>query len=1009
MKNILRNFFSVSTAGFLLLLTAFMLGFATFVEHIHGIKAAKALVYNSRILEILLLFLSLATIYSFIRFKLYRKEKITIGLFHLAFVTIIVGAAVTRYFGTESTMHIREGETSNTLTSAEQWFHITATNNGEITNYDQPVLLGIYSRGTVSGSLSVNGEKFRFRSTDYIPDVLPVLQPDAEGEPMIELIFAKEEGMKAKILRHGESYRHEGYTFSFGKEGNIAFSLSNNGLAVQCMDSLQSVDMKDNQATILPPDSLTEARLRVLYKIGEVVFIVKDFQPSAKTDIMSGNGNATGTHSLRLKVSSGEKQKLVTLWENESGIEEPVSFTFGNTQFTAWIGPKMTTLPFSLKLNDFVLEHYPGSQSPSSYESHVQLIDNEQSIDQEAEIYMNHILKHRGYRFYQSSYDNDEKGTILSVNQDIAGTTITYIGYFLLFIGILLSIFHPKSHFAELMRKAAKPLSAILLILFTAQWASGSENQITSEMANRFAKVWVQGHDGRLKPFTTLAYEAVMKMTRAEKFDGLSPEQIVLGMAANPDYWQKKPVIAVSDDKLKEILGITGGKASYNDFFTEKGNYKLSQAVNEAYHKNAALRGTFDNAVIKTDERLNVAYMIFRGDLFTFFPSTDSNNHHWEAPPTTVNIDSTSNMAATPALFGNFLQAIQTDNQPMAIQIIDQIIDYQNKYSSIIPSERKQTLEIWYYRINIVKLLSLLYLLAGFAAIFFFFKALLKGKEVGAKIVQWLTIVLAVTFLIHTTGLGVRGYISGHMPWSNGYESMIYVAWTGILAGLIFARRNIMVIGAAAILSGLTLFVAQMSWLNPEITNLVPVLKSYWLTFHVAIITASYGFVGVCALLGLFNLLMAALSNKNNAMNVQRNIKQLTYISEAAMILGLYFLTIGTFLGAVWANESWGRYWGWDPKETWSLVTILIYAFISHMRLIPGFRGWFAFNLAAILGLLSVLMTYLGVNYYLSGLHSYGSGNGLSFPSLMAGLFSLIGIIAYFAWQKTKSNKLNNQ
>jgi cytochrome c-type biogenesis protein CcsB len=212
-----------------------------------------------------------------------------------------------------------------------------------------------------------------------------------------------------------------------------------------------------------------------------------------------------------------------------------------------------------------------------------------------------------------------------------------------------------------------------------------------------------------------------------------------------------------------------------------------------------------------------------------------------------------------------------------------------------------------------------------------------------------------------------------------------------------------MVLAAAAILSGLTLFVAQMSWLNPEITNLVPVLKSYWLAIHVAIITASYGFLGVGAIIGVVNLLMAASQNETNRGRITLTIEQLTFINEAAIILGLYFLTIGTFLGGIWANESWGRYWGWDAKETWSLISVLLYGFISHMRLIPGFRGWYAFNLASVLGLLSVLMTYLGVNYYLSGLHSYGSGEGLQFPIVLVVVFGFVGIMAFLA--KKKENK----
>jgi cytochrome c-type biogenesis protein CcsB len=339
--------------------------------------------------------------------------------------------------------------------------------------------------------------------------------------------------------------------------------------------------------------------------------------------------------------------------------------------------------------------------------------------------------------------------------------------------------------------------------------------------------------------------------------------------------------------------------------------------------------------------------------------------------------------------------------------LIDQ---FQHKLGSeLIPGTAKQKLEILYNRINIFRDLSFLYLLVGMALMVFYFRALLTTGSMNPKIVLYTGWIFLAGFALHTIGLIVRGYIAGHMPWSDGYESMIYIAWAGMLAGLIFARRNPMVMGAAALLSGLTLFVAQMSWLNPEITNLVPVLKSYWLALHVAVITASYGFLGVSAIIGLLNLLLAGLVKPESKERVERNIRHMTWINEASMVLGLYLLTIGTFLGAIWANESWGRYWGWDPKETWSLVTILVYAFITHMRLMPGYRGWFALNLASVAGLLCVLMTYLGVNYYLSGLHSYGSGSASSFPVALVVVLVIIGGIAWKAYNNQSKIELKNE
>ena len=241
-------------------------------------------------------------------------------------------------------------------------------------------------------------------------------------------------------------------------------------------------------------------------------------------------------------------------------------------------------------------------------------------------------------------------------------------------------------------------------------------------------------------------------------------------------------------------------------------------------------------------------------------------------------------------------------------------------------------------------------------------------------------VLVFILFLFHTAGLGIRWYISDHAPWSNGYESMIFISWATCLSGLIFVKRSQMTLAMTTVLSALTLLIAGLSWMNPEITNLVPVLQSYWLIVHVAIVTASYGFLGIGALLGFTNLILNILRTEKNSKRINHTIRELAYIIEIALIIGLFMIATGSFLGGIWANESWGRYWGWDPKETWAMVTILVYSFIVHMHKIPGLKGYFQLSTAALLGFGSVLMTYFGVNYYLSGLHSYASGDSVPVP-----------------------------
>ena len=316
-------------------------------------------------------------------------------------------------------------------------------------------------------------------------------------------------------------------------------------------------------------------------------------------------------------------------------------------------------------------------------------------------------------------------------------------------------------------------------------------------------------------------------------------------------------------------------------------------------------------------------------------------------------------------------------------------------------------LEIVYNNTNIFLMMAPVLFFIGFILLIIQFVYLFLPKSSPQGIVRAGIAVLGLSFVAYTAGLALRSYISGHAPWSNGYESMIYVAWAAMLAGIIFGRKYPMVLGTAAVLTGITLFVAHLNWMNPEITPLVPVLKSYWLMIHVSIITASYGFLGLSAFLGILVLVLYALMNRRNQKNIDYFIDQLTTISELSATIGLYMLTIGTFLGGVWANESWGRYWGWDPKETWALITVVIYSFIVHMRLIPSLKGIFNYNFASIIGFASVMMTYFGVNYYLSGLHSYGKGvaDGVN-PAVPASILVLAGLII---WAYIKDNKYQLQ
>ena len=335
--------------------------------------------------------------------------------------------------------------------------------------------------------------------------------------------------------------------------------------------------------------------------------------------------------------------------------------------------------------------------------------------------------------------------------------------------------------------------------------------------------------------------------------------------------------------------------------------------------------------------------------------------------------------------------------------------DYQKKFAAYeLPHDSKLKAELLYYRLMIFERLFPFYSTLGILMLAGLIVMLMKGRKQISLFVRILSWVIFAGFLLHTFGLGLRWYISGHSPMSNGYESMIFISWVTLMAGFIFSRRSPLALSATAVLAGLTLMVAHLSFMDPEITNLVPVLKSYWLTLHVSVITGSYAFLGLGAILAIISMILISLSNNRNIGRVSTTLDELLVINYKSLTIGLYLLTIGTFLGAVWANESWGRYWGWDPKETWSLITIIIYSLVIHSRLIPGMKDIYSFNLLALFAFASVLMTYFGVNYYLSGLHSYAAGDPVPVPLFVyiavlavVGL-SLVSYTRYRKWEKAE-------
>ncbi|MFW6289499.1 MAG: cytochrome c biogenesis protein, partial [Mariniphaga sp.] len=478
-------------------------------------------------------------------------------------------------------------------------------------------------------------------------------------------------------------------------------------------------------------------------------------------------------------------------------------------------------------------------------------------------------------------------------------------------------------------------------------------------------------------------------------------------MQANPEKWQSVPIIVVANSELRKALGISGEYAAFKDIVLphDRGGYRLGDLASEAFAKTSSERTKLDKEIINVDERVNILYNVFSGHYFTVFPVQGDANNKWVSAHEANLLPGEFEDIAR-QMTSQYMTAVSNNDWASASQLLNQIKNFQRQEGGhIIPSDTKIKLEILYHKANIYNKLFKIYLSVGLLLLLLQLYTIFNPKVKFVKLRKAALVVIGFFFLVHTAGLAIRWYISGHAPWSNGYESMIFVSWATLLTGLILAGRSEITLSLTAMLAGLTLLVAGFSWMSPEITNLVPVLKSYWLIVHVAIIMASYGFLGIGAMLGLLNLILMILRTKKNEIRVNHTIKELVVIIHISLILGIFMLAAGSFIGGIWANESWGRYWGWDPKETWAMVTILVYSFIVHMHKIPGFKGNFAVSAASLLAIGSVLMTYFGVNYYLSGMHSYAQGEP---PAIPAGVYIAVVMVlflVYFAFISDRNAK----
>ncbi|MCM4156053.1 cytochrome c biogenesis protein CcsA [Gramella sp. AN32] len=1047
-KKIASLLFSTRLMAVLFIIFPIAMAMGTFIENWYTIETARILIYNTWWFELIMLLFLINFIGNIKRYQLIQKKKWSTLLLHMSFILILIGAFITRYISYEGIMPIREGETTNQFMSEESYltFFIDGEIDGEPRRriLQEDVLFGPEVENDYSLNTDFNGQKLSFEVTNFINGAEEALVPTEDGENYLKIVEAGDGSRHDHYLKEGEvsNIHNVLFTLNNPQDGAINIRVDDNeeylidspfdGSFMRMADQLEGQLVKDSTQTLM---------LRSLYSVGTMQFVIPEPVVRGTYDIVSTNPKSKADmDAVTIEISSEGEKETVTLLGGKGVVADPQEINIAGLDIFVNYGSINKELPFALKLNDFIAEKYPGTADRAtpgyaSFKSKVEIVE-EGKPNVPYEIFMNHVLDHGGYRFFQSSFQPDEKGTVLSVNHDFWGTWITYIGYFLLYFALMWILFDKTSRFGDLkvrldkIKDKKKNLAVILLIFGCSFFGNAQEdehdhtetsstqidsviahNAVAPEHAEKFGRLIIQDAGGRMKPANTYSSELLRKLSKSDTYAGLSSDQVLVSMTENPVFWYGAPLIYVKkkNDSLHHILDVEEGKKylTLTDFFDGEGNYKLSPFLESAYK--AAVPNQFQKDFIDTDKKVNLLYQALQGKILKIFPIPDDENNKWVSFPEVeesnlTGMDSVYTKQILP-LYMNALRTARKDGDySKADQYLESIKSYQSKFGAeVLPSEDKVNAEILYNKYDVFRNLFWMYMAAGLVMLVFVIFQIFKDTKIIRRLIKGSAIIILLLFMVHTLGLAARWYISGHAPWSDAYESMIYVAWATMFFGLAFGRKSNLTIASTAFVASMILMIAHWNWMDPAIANLVPVLDSYWLMIHVSVIVGSYGPFTLGMILGVVSLLLMILTNDKNRKKMDLNIREITIITEMALTVGLVMLTIGNFLGGQWANESWGRYWGWDPKETWALISIMIYAFVIHMRLVPGLRSRWFFNLMAVIAFASIMMTYFGVNFYLTGLHSYASGDKVITPTFVyysIAVVAVLGGLSYWKFQK---------
>ena len=634
-------------------------------------------------------------------------------------------------------------------------------------------------------------------------------------------------------------------------------------------------------------------------------------------------------------------------------------------------------LPFSITLNQFEIIYYKGTLAPMDFISHISVADKDCHRQIQGKVSMNHIFSYQHYRFYQSGYSEDNEGSVFSVSHDPYGIGITYAGYTLLLLSTVFFFFSPQSRFRQLLKSPFLHRSlTVILLLFAFSLNSNflkanstSPKGLPREVAEHFGDLYIL-YNNRICPLQTFARDFTVKLYGSSSYKGLTPEEVLTGWLFYYDSWKNEPIIRIKSNEARKLLEIEGNYARLKDYISTINEYKLEKMMN---HIRSGEQVTDKRGIEEADEKFNIINLVCTGAMMKIFPCRNiaGKTLEWYSQSDQLPQDMDNDkwvFIRKSMSYVNEMIVMKKYND--ACLLLEKIKKYQQKEcDGLLPADNKFKAEKIYNQFDYSKSVAMACICIGLICFIYYCHCMASQKRTSRKAIIILNILLWIVFTYLSAAICLRGYVSNHLPLSNGFETMQFMAWCTLLLTFLLQRKFAMLLPFGFLLCGLTLMVSMLGESNPQITQLMPVLQSPLLSIHVVVIMIAYSLLAFIMLNGVTAVIL-----HQSQKECKEQIERLQIISQIILYPAIFLLAIGIFIGAVWANVSWGRYWGWDPKEVWALITMLVYALALHPRSLPWFHRTMFFHVFCITAFITVLITYFGVNFLLGGMHSYANG-----------------------------------